>query len=109
MPFRDQYERDIHFQKHGHEFGAADADEYERMAHQFMYGARGQNTRECTRPKSRRGEQDRVRFDFGTHFQAIACFIPAAFLRTFYVVKTTMIAHCGGEAQYFADECARIW
>jgi hypothetical protein len=38
MPFLNKWERDIHFAKHGHEFGAADAADYERMADVFMSG-----------------------------------------------------------------------
>jgi hypothetical protein len=68
----------------------------------------GPDTRECKRPVSpKTGEQDRLRFDFGTHYQGIACIAPA-FIRSFYPVELRFIMKRGGEAGYFAYECARI-
>ena len=103
MPFANAIERDMHFSKHGHKFGAADAFEYERMADVFMFGAIGIDTRECIRP----GNIDRVRFDFGSHYQGVACIVPE-FVRTFYPVRARTVANHGGEERYFAYECARI-
>lgn len=102
MPFANAYERDIHFVKHGHKFGASDALEYERMADEFMFGPLGAQTHECIRPEG----IDRIRFDFGTRYEGVACRAPE-FLRTFYPVRTTTIARHGGEAAYFAYECSR--
>jgi hypothetical protein len=103
MPFANTFERDLHFAKHGHKFGAADALEYERMADAFMFGLMGVDTQECIRP----GGIDRVRFDFSTHHEGVACIIPE-FVRTFYPVRQLTIARHGGEEGYFAYECARI-
>lgn len=107
MAFCNQFERDIHFAKHGHDFGAADASEYEQMADDFMYGPLGPDTHECTRPLGPTGVQDELRFDFGTHFEAVACIVPA-FIRTFYTVRIMIIARHGGQLGYFAYECGRI-
>jgi hypothetical protein len=52
MPFRDTHERDIHFDLHGHEFGAPTAEDYERMADEFMLGPMPIDARECFRPDS---------------------------------------------------------
>ncbi len=103
MPFANSFERNIHFVKHGHKFGAADALEYERMADQFMYGLLDIDTHECTRPNN----VDYIRFGFGTHYEGIICMIRDV-LRTFYPVEAIVIARHGGETNYFAHECSRI-
>ncbi len=104
MPFANLFERDLHFTKHGHKFGALDAPEYERMADAFMYGPMDDDTSECIRPDG----IDRVRFGFVTHYEGIACQVPAPeVIRTFYPVRLTTIARHGGEAAYFAFECNR--
>ena len=73
------------------------------MADAFMFGLMGVDTQECIRP----GGIDRVRFDFSTHHEGVACIIPE-FVRTFYPVRQLTIARHGGEEGYFAYECARI-
>jgi hypothetical protein len=104
MPFANLFERDLHFTKHGHKFGAVDAPEYERMADAFMYGPMDDDTNECIRPEG----IDRVRFGFVTHYEGIACRVPAPeVIRTFYPVRLTTIARRGGEASYFTFECNR--
>lgn len=103
MPFASDHERDIHFAKHGHKFGAASAAEYERMADEFMYGHLDIDAQECTRPN----RIDRIRFGFVTHYQGVVCMIRDV-LRTFYPVTMITVARRGGEASYFAYECSRI-
>ena len=100
VPFANQYERESHFVRHGAEFGAANAIEYETIADAFMYGALEPDARQCVRPNG----IDTVRFNFVTHFQAIAH--PRA-LRTFYVVKASVIANHGNELGYHHYECNR--
>lgn len=98
-------ERDLHFTKHGHKFGAADASEYERMADEFMFGAQPVDARDCMRPNY----GDRVRFGFVSHLEGVARRIPAPeCVRTFFPAKRTTIARHGGEAGYFRFECDRI-
>jgi hypothetical protein len=103
MPFLNIFERDLHFTKHGHKFGAPDALEYEKLADAFLYGQMAASTHECVRPSG----IDRVRFDDGTHHEGVACIMPE-YVRTFYPVKATLIARHGGEAGYFAHECGRV-
>lgn len=103
MPFANAWERDTHFAKHGHKFGAADPLEYEQMADAFMYGPMPANTRECTRPQG----IDRIRFGFLTHHEGVSCISPE-FLRTFYVVETKVVKRHGGEAAYFGWDCGRV-
>src|SRR5271170_6265318 len=103
MPFGNAMERELHFWKHGEEFGAVDSLEYERLADTFMYGPLGVEPHECFRPSG----LDRVRFDYGTHFEGVACTRPEA-IRTFYTVGLGLIRRHGGEAGYFAHECNRV-
>lgn len=105
VPFCNVWERDTHFAKHGHKFGATDAMEYERMADSFVFGAMAGDGRDCTRPN----DGDRVRFGFVTHLEGIVRRRPEPeCVRSFYPVERTVIARHGGEAAYFARECARI-
>ncbi len=103
MPFRNQFERDIHFRKHGSEFGATDAADYERMADRFMFGTMDPDTHECTRPRG----FDRIRFGYTTYIEGVACTNPV-YLRTFYVVNPFLVAGHGGNQGYFTCECARM-
>ena len=103
MPFANVWERDTHFAKHGHEFGAGSPAEYERMADVFMAGPMAASTRECIRPTG----IDRLRFDFNSHHEGIACILPE-FLRTFFIVRTKVVTRHGGEAAYFAWDCGRV-
>ena len=103
MPFANVWERDTHFAKHGHEFGAADPAEYEQLADTFMYGPLPASTHECVRPRG----VDRIRFDFGSYHEAVACTAPV-FLRTFFIVRNKTVARHGGPAAYFAWDCGRL-
>jgi hypothetical protein len=96
--------RDIHFQKHGHHFGVADAAEYERLADEFMFGQMGQHTRQCHRPN--RGS--RLRFDTWNRRFGGAAPAPPEFVKTFYIVAQGHVDYHGGEMQYFGWECGRI-
>ena len=50
-----------HFQSHGGDFGAKDAEDYQRMADEFLGGVIASHVLECTRSGVRKG--DVVRFD----------------------------------------------
>lgn len=95
--------RDIHFQKHGQQFGAADAAAYEAMADAFMFGARDINTRECRRPNL----GARLRFSIWTRYFGAASVNPD-FVKTFHIVNRAKVNNHGGENQYFGWECGRI-
>lgn len=103
MPFANLWERDTHFAKHGHEFGAPDPARYEQMADTFMYGPIAATTHECTRPQG----IDRIRFDFSSYHEAVACIAPA-FLRTFFIARNKTVTRHGGPAAYFAWDCGRV-
>ena len=57
MPFKHRYDLQRHFARHGEEFGAASAAEYERLADAFMMAPLREGALECTR------NGDLVRFD----------------------------------------------
>jgi hypothetical protein len=102
MPFANDYERDIHFSKHGHSVGTASAVEYEAMAETFMFGAMTMAMRECTRGNA----TDRLRINMANYRFGVANIVPA-FLKTFYTVPRHTIAHHGGTLAYFNYECGR--
>lgn len=103
MPFANVWERDIHYARHGHEFGAADPVEYERLADAFMYGAMSTTTHECTRPQG----IDRIRFDFANYHEAVARISPA-FVKTYFIVRNKTVVRHGGSSGYFAWDCGRV-
>ncbi len=103
MPFASTFELEIHFKKHGHKFGAATKEEYERLADAFLFGRMNASTKECVRSNG----ADRLRFDFVTVHFGVASVAPA-FIRTFYPVERRIVVRHGGAAGYFSYECARV-
>ncbi|SRR5258708_35406735 len=103
MPFANNFERALHFQKHGHEFGASTEIDYEQMADAFMFGILAPPAQECTRPN----RVDRLRFNNSNRNFGVAHVRPE-FLRTFYRVSSIKIARHGGGAAFFGYECARM-
>jgi hypothetical protein len=104
MPFQDTLERDIHFAKHGIEFGAVNAIEYERMADTFMFSPMAIEVHECIRPTG----QDRIRFGFITFRLGVACVTPQ-FIRTFHIVGLREVRRRRGSTGYFAWQCGRMY
>jgi pyocin large subunit-like protein len=95
-------ERDIHFRRHGHEFGVGTPDEYEQMADAFMFGPINADTHECIGPNGNR----RKRMDYITvHFGAAV--VRRNVLITFYIPTADTARRHGGAAQLFADYCAQ--
>ena len=100
MPFASVYKRDSHFTRHGAEFGATTAEEYEQMADEFLFGDRAADTRECFRMS------DKLRFrDSNRHF-GVSCVVPE-YVRTFYIVPTSKVSNRGGNGSFFTYECGR--
>ena len=95
-------ERNLHFARHGAEFGARDEMHYEQMADSFMFGQITVGVTQCVRPNN----TDRLRFnDANKHF-GVACTGPI-FLRTYFLVGAAKIAKHHGGPGFFAYECAR--
>jgi hypothetical protein len=96
--------RDIHFQKHGHEFAALDAADYERMADEFMFGAMDAHTRQCHRPL----QGSRLRFSTWNRRFGTAAAVAPEFVKTYHIVAQGIVNSHGGDMAYFGWECGRI-
>jgi hypothetical protein len=102
VPFQTPLRRAIHFQRHGHEFGAKDEFEYERMADAFMMRVPSATMQQCFRPAGR----DRLRIDHSLrHFGSAS--VKPEYLHTFHVVDDDKIRRFGRTIEYFRWECAR--
>jgi hypothetical protein len=94
----------MHFQKHGHQFGAVDAVDYEIMADDFMFGEMDTHTWQCQRPL----QGSRLRFNTWNKKFGAASPVTPEFVKTFYVVSQRYVNSHGGEMAYFGWECGRI-
>jgi len=65
--FDDDASRADHFQRHGRDFGAKDALEYETLARKFLNGPLRATMQQCVR----RGNGDLIRFDAVTQAFAV--------------------------------------
>jgi hypothetical protein len=99
MPFVNDYERDIHFKKHGNKFNATDAVQYENMADAFMFGAIKVSMIEG----NRKNLIDRIRFNLANRHFGVASINPE-FVKTFYPVSLHTVTHYGGGRGYFEFE-----
>jgi hypothetical protein len=101
VPFATADELSIHFQKHGHKFGAATEADYEKMADAFMSNAWNPGLFDCIRNIS---TSDRIRLEGATLFFGIAFGVLT--LRSFYPKDANAIAAGGGPAGFVARKCA---
>jgi hypothetical protein len=102
MPFANDYERDIHFKKHGSEFGAATEIQYEQMADAFMTGPMVLTMRECVRPNG----TDRLRINIANKHFGVAV-VASAILKTYYIVPFHRSVRHQGIVGFYNFECAR--
>jgi filamentous hemagglutinin len=101
--FEDEASKADHFQRHGSDFGAKTADEYEKMARDFLNApldASVGNVLECVR----RGNGDTIRSD--TTSEAFAIMRRDGTIRTFYKPKVAWHGYCAN-LFYFQAECAK--
>jgi hypothetical protein len=103
VPFPNATQRQLHFVKHGHKFGAVDEFEYERMADTFMTMVMHPNIFECYRSV---GTFDRIRLDGLTRFFGVA--YNGTVLRTFHPRSAASIAAKGGPQGFVAFKCAEV-
>jgi len=102
MPFANAFERDIHFKKHGSDFGAATEIQYEQMADAFMTAPLTLTMRQCVRPNG----TDRVRINIANkHFGVGA--VASAIIQTYYIVPFHRYVRRNGIVGFFNYECAR--
>jgi hypothetical protein len=105
LPFANQLELEIHFDKHGRKFGLLPGQEveYERMADEFMFLDMPPSVKECRRPNG----LDRLRFCFQRTWFGVAYLIPEC-VKTFYPPDAEVMAEHGGKAAFFRFECGRM-
>lgn len=103
VPFYPAKQRTLHFKKHGHEFGAADEFEYERMADAFMSCPMHANMLERRRAK---GDKDRLRLHVVTRHFGVACGVLT--VKTYFVVTMSKFIRDGGPTGYIDARCAEV-
>ncbi len=102
MPFANADERAMHFQRHGHEFGAGNELQYETLADAFMAAPMTLTMRECVRLN----RTHRVRLNVANKHFGVAVVV-AGIILTFYIVPLHKLIRRGGIANFFVYECAR--
>lgn len=101
MPFASPPQLSLHFAKHGHKFGAATEQDYEKMADAFMSQALHSQLHECIGTNG-----DRIRLEEITLYYGVAYNVST--IRTFHTKDANQIAHAGGPAGYIAQKCAEV-
>ena len=94
-----QQDKDDHFQKHGNDFGAASADEYEAMAIAFLGGSLSATMVECIRRNQDRIRFDKVKFSFGICAKD-------GYIKTYFKCNK-LIHRQKSHFQYFKGECKK--
>jgi len=100
VPFASQYKRESHFRAHGHKFGAASEEEYERMADEFMSRLKTSDLYDCIRNYV---INDRIRLEGRTLYFGIACGVLV--IKSFYPKDANSVAADGGPAGFVARKC----
>lgn len=116
--FLNTRQRNRKFSKHGTEFGASNAEDYERSADAFLGGVVPPGVHECARK-----EGDRLRYDPQT--EAYGVIDIAGVIRTYYKpvpclsirdlltrAAVRQAGMCHGKATnllYFQSECERLY
>jgi pyocin large subunit-like protein len=100
--FRDDEAKLDHFDKHWADFpDITSADEYERLAVEFLTAQMTKTMLECIRTKGDR-VGDRIRFDKATQLYAVCD--KDGYLRTFFI-PTLAWHHLSSNIQYFESTC----
>jgi hypothetical protein len=102
VPFQNAFKLRSHFLKHGHKFGAATEEEYERMADAFMAKPVTIDIYECTSPF---GRHDRNRLDGSTLYFGVAYGVDI--IATFHPRGTYDVNSKGGPLGFVLAKCAK--
>jgi hypothetical protein len=102
MPFANDEERDLHYKRHGHEFGAANALQYEGMADAFLSGPLTITMRECIRPNG----TDRVRINIANKHFGVGV-VHSQIVQTFFIVPLHKVIRRGNIVEFYNFECQR--
>lgn len=97
VPFKHRYDLSRHFARHGQEFQASTADEYERLADAFMIGPLRQGALECLNT-----EGNIVRFDPRT--EEFGVLTGAGHIATFMIVRPLPSSR-QTSMDYFRSKC----
>jgi len=103
VPFATAFELSSHFVKHGHKFGAATEQEYERMADEFMARPLNADLYECV---SSHGRRDRIRLEGTTRYFGVAYKVNT--ISTFHPRDAHAIASKGGPLGFVLFKCAEV-
>jgi hypothetical protein len=106
VPFLNPVLRQIHFQKHGHKFGASDEFHYERMADAFMNAPMQLGMHEGT-VKRQNGVVDRLRLQEVTLYYGVIYNVSV--VRSFYPRHPREITSHGGAAGFIVAKCSENW
>ena len=98
--FDDEASKADHLKRHGSDFGAKTADEYEKMAREFLNEPLGASVQECVR----RGNGDTIRFDTVT--EAFAIMRSDSIIKSFYKPEVSWHGY-RTNLLYFQAECAK--
>jgi len=98
--FSTEFDLDDHFLRHGAEFKALSAEQYEFMADFFLGSVRKLTTLECIRPGG-----DLVRFDqLSGEFGVLR---KDRVIRTYYILFPGITHHMPSNIDYFRRQCAQ--
>lgn len=97
VPFKHRFDLERHFARHGQEFLAETADEYERLADVFMTGTLRAGASECFRSNG-----DLVRFDPRTDEFGVRSVVG---LICTYMIVRPLPHHGQTSLQYFQSNC----
>jgi pyocin large subunit-like protein len=104
VPFASPYLLQIHFERHRHEFGVADEQEYERMADRFMSQPPNADLFDgtCLNPRAN-GSHDRLRLHGKTRWFGVAYEVLT--VRTLFVQDHREIREAGGPRAFVDLKC----
>jgi hypothetical protein len=107
VPFASAYQRQSHFDSHGHEVGATSEEEYERMADEFMTQAPTANIYDGICLHARFNNfQDRIRLDNVSRWFGIA--YDTLTVRTLHTKPRSKISNAGGPRAFVDRKCLEI-
>jgi hypothetical protein len=108
VPFANPYLLQIHFDKHGHKFGATSETDYERMADAFMSQPPRPDLYDgtCVNPRPN-GVIDRLRLEGLTLHFGVAFGVDT--VRTFHPKSQRKVVGAGGPRAFVDQECLEIF
>jgi hypothetical protein len=113
--FESVAQLNYHFSEHGADFGASNANEYEKWADAFLGGAKPEHVHECVRQSGARLRYDPNTEAFGvldaggvcrTYYKPVPCSSVPGAIRA--AVRRSGRCHpCANNLVYFKSECKK--